>query len=86
MGDEVKIGQVSHYFRKISVAAVDLTDGGLSVGDTIHVEGYTSDFIQKIESMQIDNSSVTQAEKGSSVGIRVVEHARVGDVVYKVTD
>lgn len=84
MGEEVKIGQVSHYFGKIMVAAIELTDGELSVGDTIHIIGHTSDFTQKIESMQIDNAEVTRAAKGSSIGIRVTEHARVGDTVYKV--
>jgi putative protease len=85
VGNEVKIGQVSHYFGKIQVAAIELTDGELSVGDTIHIKGHTSDFIQTVDSMQIDNADVTVAVKGSSIGIRVTEHARVGDTVYKVT-
>ncbi len=86
MGEEVKIGEVSHYFGKIQVAAIELTDGELSVGDKIHIKGHTSDFTQNIDSMQIDNADVTTAGKGSSIGIRVAEHARVGDTVYKVTD
>jgi putative protease len=85
MADEVKIGEITHYFGKIQVAAIDLTDGELSVGDTIHVKGHTSDFTQTIDSMQIDRVEVPTARKGQSVGIRVTEHARVGDVVYKVT-
>jgi translation initiation factor IF-2 len=82
--EEVKIGQVAHYFGKIQVAAIELTDGELSVGDTIRIKGHTSDFIEKIESMQIDGQEVEHAGKGQSVGIRVHEHARVGDSVYKV--
>ena len=85
MADEVKIGQVSHYFGKIQVAAIELSEGELSVGDTIHVKGHTSDFTQTIDSMQIDNAEVTKAGKGKSVGIRVAEHARVGDTVFKVS-
>ncbi len=84
MADEVKIGHVSHYFGKIQVAAIELTDGGLSVGDTIHIKGHTSDFTQTIETMQIDRADVPKADKGQSVGIRVTEHARVGDEVFKV--
>ncbi len=84
MGDEVLIGQVSHYFGKIQVAAVELTDGDLSTGDTIHIRGHTSDFIQQVESMQINQVDVAKADKGESIGIRVTEHARVGDKVYKV--
>lgn len=83
MEGEVKIGHVTHYFGKIQVAAIELTDGELAVGETIHIKGHTSDFTQKIDSMQIDNTDVTTAQKGQSVGIRVTEHARVGDAVYK---
>ena len=84
MNDEVLIGQVSHYFGKIMVAAIELTDGDLHVGETIRISGHTSDFTQKIDSMQIDNASVPEAKKGQSIGIRVSEHARVGDKVFKV--
>jgi putative protease len=83
LADEVLIGRVSHYFGKIQVAAIELTDGDLSTGDTIHVVGHTSDFTQTINSMQIDKVDVSHAEKGQSIGIRVDEHARVGDEVYK---
>lgn len=84
MTEEVLIGQVSHYFGKIMVAAIELTDGDLHVGDTIRISGHTSDFTQKIDSMQIDNASVPEAKKGQAIGIRVSEHARVGDKVFKV--
>jgi translation initiation factor IF-2 len=84
MADEVKIGQISHYFGRIQVAAIELTDGDLAVGDTVRIKGHTSDFTQKIETMQIDRVDVPKATKGQSVGIRVSEHARVGDDVYKV--
>jgi hypothetical protein len=50
---EQKVGVVTHYFGKIGVAAIQLTDGGLSVGDTIHVKGHTSDFTQSVQSMQV---------------------------------
>ncbi|MFH1680763.1 MAG: translation elongation factor-like protein [Candidatus Eisenbacteria bacterium] len=86
MAEEVKIGHVSHYFGKIQVAAIELTDGALAVGDTIHVKGHTSDFTQTIDSMQIDRADVPRAEKGQSIGIRASEHAREGDIVYKVVE
>lgn len=34
--EEEKIGIVSKYFSKISVAAVEITNGTLSVGDRLH--------------------------------------------------
>ncbi|MCK4413895.1 MAG: translation elongation factor-like protein [Candidatus Eisenbacteria sp.] len=86
MADEAKIGQVTHYFGKIQVAAIELTDGDLAVGDTVRIKGHTSDFTQTIETMQIDRADVPKAEKGQAVGIHVAEHARVGDEVYKVVD
>lgn len=86
MAEEIKIGQISHYFGKIQVAAIELTDGELAVGDTIHIKGHTSDFVQSVASMQIDNAEVAQATQGQSVGILVSEHARVGDDVFKIAD
>lgn len=84
MAEEVEIGHVSHYFGKIQVAAIELTKGELSVGETIHIAGHTSDFTQTIDSMQVDNADVDHATKGQSVGIRVSEHAREGDKVFKI--
>lgn len=86
MAEEVKIGKITHYFGKVQVAAIELTDGELAVGDTIHIKGHTSDFSQKIESMQIDRVDIPKAEKGQEIGIRVSEHARVGDEVFKVIE
>jgi len=83
---EIEIGKVTHYFSKIGVAAIEITNDTLRVGDTIHIKGHTSDFTQKVESMQIDNQPVTEARTGQSVGLRVSEHARQHDAVYKVTD
>jgi len=76
---------VSHYFSKIGVAAVVL-EGVLAVGDIIYIKGNTTDFAQKIESMQIVNKNVEHAKKGDDVAIIVKETAREHDVVYKVVE
>lgn len=81
---EQLIGKVTHYFGKANVAAVKITDGQLCVGDTIHIVGHTSEFTQKVESMQIEQAPVESAEPGDEIGIRVVEHAREHDEVYRV--
>jgi translation initiation factor IF-2 len=83
---EEQVGKVTHYFSKPQVAAIEITHGTLRVGDTIHVQGHTSDFTQKVESIEIEHESIEEATVGQAVGIRVAEHARVHDVVYKVTD
>jgi len=81
---EVKIGAVDDFFKKVDVAALRLEDE-LAVGDTVHIKGHTTDFSQKIESMQIEHQSVEKAKKGDSIGIKVVQPVRRGDTVYKVT-
>ena len=82
---EKKIGTVTHYFNHLHVAGVTITDGELHIGDTIHVKGHTSDFEQKVESMQIDREAVEIAKPGDQIGLEVIEHAREHDSVYKVT-
>ena len=84
MAEEL-IGKVTHYFGKAQVAAIEVTGGELSVGDTIRIRGHTSDFTQTVESMPIEHEQVRTAQIGDQVGIRVVEHAREHDEVYLVT-
>ncbi len=80
---EQQIGVVTHYFGHINVAAIKLT-GDLTIGDTIHVKGHTSDFNMKIDSMQVEHQQIQTAKKGDNIGIRVPTHAREHDVVFKV--
>ena len=82
--EEKEIGIVSNYFSNISVAAVEITDGTVSVGDTLHFLGYTTDFESRVSSMQIEHKSVTEVKKGDSVGIKVAEKVREKDKVYKI--
>lgn len=79
-----KLGHVSHYFSKIGVAAIDLTDADLKVGDTIQIQGPTTNLTQVVESMQIEQQGVTHATRGQSVGIKVKERVREKDLVYTV--
>lgn len=83
--EEKEIGEVSHYFTRIGVAAVKITADVLNVGDTIHIKGHTTDFQQVIESMQIEHVQVKSAKAGEVIGLKVKEHVREGDRVYKVT-
>jgi translation initiation factor IF-2 len=83
---EKEIGVIEHFFGHLSVAALKLTDGTLKVGDTIHVKGHTTDFTEKIKSMQIDNNDVQEAKPGDDVGIKMEGKCREHDVVYLVTE
>lgn len=82
---EEKIGNVVHYYTKLGVAAIDLADGGLKVGDRILIKGHTTNVEQQIESIQIEHANVMEAKKGESIGIKVKEHVREHDTVYKIT-
>ncbi len=79
------IGKVSHYFGKISVAGIQLSEP-LKVGDKISIEGATTKFEEIIESMQINNAKVTEAKAGDNIGIKVKEKTRVGDDVFLVME
>lgn len=84
MEEEKKlVGKVTHYYGKIGVAVVELEDE-LRVGDEISIEGKTTNFRQKVESMQIQHKNVEVAKAGDSIGLKVVEKVREGDKVYKI--
>lgn len=84
MAEEKKlIGKVAHYFTNIGVAVIELEDT-LKVGDEISIEGATTNFTQKVDSMQIEHDNVQEAKKGDSVGLKVVDKVREGDQVFKV--
>jgi hypothetical protein len=84
MPDEKKlIGKVTHFFSKINVAGIQLSDT-LKVGEKISIVGATTNFEENIDSMQIDNKSVIEAKAGDLIGIKVKDKTRVGDDVYLI--
>jgi putative protease len=84
MAEEIEVGKVSIFFAKPSVAAVEITSGTLTVGDSVRFKGATTNFDQRIESMEIDRKPVPTAAAGQSVGIKVKERVRPHDKVYKL--
>ena len=83
--EEQRIGVVTHYYSHLSVVAMQLEpDSTLRVGDIIHIRGHTTDFTQKVESLEVDHAPVTEVRPNDDFGLRVVEHAREHDIVYKV--
>lgn len=77
-----KVGTISHYFPKISVAVVEV-EAPLKVGDKISIEGPTTKFEQTVESMQVEHKEIKAAKKGDSIGMKVAEKVREKDLVYK---
>ncbi|MCX6818154.1 MAG: translation elongation factor-like protein [Candidatus Aenigmarchaeota archaeon] len=83
MSDKKLVGKVRHYFSNINVAVIDLT-ANLKVGDEISIEGSSTNVTQKVDSMQIEHKSVEEAKKGQSIGLKVADRVREGDVVFKM--
>ena len=80
-----RIGIVTHYFSHIAVAVLKLDPGArLRVGDNIRIQGHTSDFSQRIESLQVDHAPVAEVGPKDDFGLKVLEHARENDVVYRI--
>jgi len=78
-----KVGKVSHYYDKISVAVLDLT-AGLKKGDKIKIVKDDEEFEQEVQSMQVDHKEVSSAKKGDSVGLKVDKEVKRKAEVYKI--
>ena len=81
-GEEV--GIVTHYFSKPRVAVLKIKKGKIEVGDSLAFRGHTTNFKQKIESLQINHKSVQSAARGQEVGLQVKARVRPHDTVYKI--
>jgi hypothetical protein len=80
---EKPVGHISHFFDKIEVGIVELK-APLQVGDTIHIQGHTTDFVQQVDSLQIEHRAVPAAKAGEAVGIKLGQPVREGDGVFLV--
>ena len=83
MAEEL-VGSITHYFAKPEVGVVKL-GAEIKIGDILHFRGHTTDFQQKITSMQVDHGAVESATAGTEVAIKLKERVRSGDEVYVVT-
>jgi putative protease len=81
---DFKVGKITHYFDKIGVAVLELSDK-LSVGDTIKISSGDKDFTMPVTSMQIEHEQVTDAKKGDTVGMKVDQETKEGDEVFRVS-
>lgn len=85
MAEEL-VGEVTHFFGKIGVALVKAS-GSLKIGDTITIKGQgTTEFREKIESMQTNHKPVAEAARGMEIGIKLKGIAKEGDKVYLIKD
>ena len=77
------IGEITHYFGHCKAGVIKLK-APISSGDTIHIKGHTTDFKQKIASLQMDNKPIESATKDQEAGFLAKKRVRSGDKVYRI--
>ncbi len=80
-----KVGEVTHYFTKISVAVIEVSSP-LKVGNQIAIKGMTTNFEQTIDSMQVEGENLEEANPGDDIGMKVADRVRKGDIVYRLSE
>ena len=75
--------EVTHYFPHVNAAVLKIKTGDIRVGDELLFKGHTTNFKQKVLSMQIDHQPVMIAKKGDDFGVEVKSSVRAGDLVFK---
>jgi putative protease len=86
MTEEEQVGVVAKFFAKPSVAAVKVTQGTIKKGDTLRFIGHTTDFVDQVTSMEVNNQPVEEATAGDFIGLKVKERVRENDRVCKVVE
>ena len=81
---EEQVGVVVKFFAKPSVAAIELTAGTIRQGDNLRYKGHTTDFTEKVGSIELDNQPIEEAKAGDLVGVKVKERVRENDLIYKI--
>jgi len=85
MSNDERIGDIVHYYHKISVAVLKL-HRPLRLGDKVHFIGAHTDFIQEIRSIQIDHEAVDDAKAGDEIAVKVDQRIRRGDTAFLSTE
>ena len=82
----VLVGSIIHYFPHVKAAVIKVDKEGLSVGDHIRVQGHTTDFEEKIKSMQIEHEDVQSVKAGGEIAVKMKGKTRRGDQVFLIRD
>jgi len=80
---EKHIGTVTHFYTRLSVAVLNLTDE-IHQGDKIHIKGHITDVVMSVSSLEIEHGKVESAGIGMEVALKVDDYVRTGDEIYKV--
>ncbi|GJQ36764.1 MAG: hypothetical protein JETCAE01_27740 [Anaerolineaceae bacterium] len=82
---EVEIGKVTHYYNHLGVAVLELVDG-LKLGDKIRFYGHSTDFTQRVTSMEVDHHTVLWVKPGDNMAVKVIQPVHVHDKVYRIVE
>lgn len=77
-----QIGKVVHYFDKAMVAVIRLS-ADLSAGDTVKFVHGDDEFVQKIDSMQINHNPVESCKAGEEVAVKVGQKTHEGAKIFR---
>ncbi len=80
---EIHIGTITHFYTRLSVAVLDLTDE-IHVGDEIRIKGRITDLIMTVASLEVDHNKIESASQGMEVALLVDGYVREGDGIYKM--
>jgi putative protease len=80
---EKPIGSVTHFYTKIKVAVIKFK-APFRAGQAVRFRGATTDFEQKLSSLQYDHKPISSVRKGQGVGAKVAKRVREGDLVFAV--
>ena len=82
---DIRIGRVTHYYDKLNVAVLALTEA-IRLGDTVHILGHSTDFRQEVTSLQVERQPVSEARPGQDVALKVAQRVHPHDAVFKITE
>jgi len=83
-GAPIEVGVVLHYYPRAAAAVVALSRP-IHRGDTIHVRGQTTDFVQPVSELALDGAAVSDGAPPQEIGVRFEQRARAGDRVYRIS-
>ena len=82
---KIPVGKITHFYDKISVAVVELSDT-LKQGDRIFIEAPGTNFEQTVGSMQIGHEQISEAKKGQAIGMKVAQPVKANWHVFKIVE
>jgi len=83
---KVFIGKVKNFYKKIGAIEIIISGNTkVKVGDTVIIQGPTTGSVEeKITALEKDHQSITEAQNGDKVAIKISSLARENDEVYLV--